>query len=218
MKKRYLLLAALLLIPFNAKAAEMKIECDKTTASPKSTVNCTIKAFDTEVSGGQGIISITNGVIKKGTKVNCAIGDVDANEFACSDLAVNTSLPIVTYEIEVGDTGTTTFGITEAKVVGTEFATIDSNVTPVAITISSTTPTDPEPTDPDPKPVEPTDPEPKDPEPKTPTEDQKQNDKKEEIENPETGTFLNTALILIALGGATYVVYNVAKKKKFFRI
>ena len=213
MKKRYLLLAALLLIPFNAKAAEMKIECDKTTASPKSTVNCTIKVYDTEVSGGQGIISITNGVIKKGTKVNCAIGDVDANNFACSDLAVSDSLSIVTYEIEVGDTGTTTFGITEAKVVGTEFATIDSNVTPASITISTTTPTDPEPTDP-----EPTEPEPKDPEPKTPTEDQKQNDKKEEIENPETGTFLNTALILIALGGATYVVYNVAKKKKFFRI
>ena len=199
MKKRYLLLAALLLIPFNAKAAEMKVECDKTTASPKSTVNCTVKVFDTEVSGGQGNISITNGVVKKATKVNCAIGDAETNEFACSDLAVSDSLPIVTYEIEVGETGTTTFGVTEAKVVGNEFATIDTNVTPVTITISSTTPTDPEPTDPeptdpDPQPVEPTDPEPKDPEPKepeptTPTEDQKQNDKKEEIENPDTGTF-----------------------------
>ena len=211
MKKRNLLfLLAVLLIPANAKAAEMKINCDKLTAAPKSTVKCTISAYDVETSGGEGKISITNGKVTNAAKVMCNQGDVETTQFFCAHDYQENSIDLATYTIEVGESGTTTFGLTNAKFVGNNFKTISYNVTPVEITIKASSseptpgPTDPTPSDPEPTPTP------------TPAEDKKDNKKK--TENPDTGAFLNTTLAVLALGGASYVAYNVAKKKKFFRL
>lgn len=219
MKKRILLLA-LLLIPFGVKAEEMKIECDKTTAAPNSEVNCSIKTYDTEVSGADGKVSVTNGVVTKAQKNTCGFGDVTETEFTCSDLVQPTSMTIATYTIKVGESGVTTFEIKNPSFVGTNFVTYDKYVVaPVNITISSGEIT-PEPKPVDPTPSNPTEPEKQ--EPTTPSENttqpEQKNNEKEKIENPETGAFLNTTLVIIALGCASYVAYKVAKKQKFFRL
>ena len=230
MKKIYLLFAILLLIPLNAKAYEIKLECDKTTAAPKSEVNCSVVGYDTHVSAVGGTVSVQNGTVKKVTKNQCNFGTVNETEFDCIHDITPTKMNAVTYTIEVGETGTTTFGLTNPKLVGYEYRDDDADtitVTPVRITISSTSPVNPDPT-----PVNPT---PTDPEltPSNPTEPEKQEQttpakqvtpteqkstEKENIKNPDTGAFLNTTLVLIALGCASYIAYRVVKKQKFFRL
>lgn len=122
--KKKLLLSLLLLIPFNAKAASMSVSCNKTTTEPSSTINCTVNAFDSEVSGGEGSVAVTNGTIKNVTKNKCGYGSVSNNKFECVDDVVNKSISLVTYTIEVGTEGTTTFAINNAKLVGTNFETV----------------------------------------------------------------------------------------------
>ena len=122
--KKKILLSLLILIPFNAKAASMSVSCNKTTAEPSSTINCTINAFDSEVSGGEGDVLVTNGTIKNVTKNKCGYGNVANNRFECVDDVVNNSMSLVTYTIEVGQEGTTTITIGNAKVVGNNFETL----------------------------------------------------------------------------------------------
>ena len=234
MKKRYLLFAILLLIPLNAKAYEIKLECDKTTAAPKSEVNCSVVGYDTHVSAVGGTVSVQNGTVKKVTKNQCNFGIVEETEFDCIHDITPTKLNAVTYTIEVGASGTTTFGLTSPKLVGYEYRDDDSDtitVEPVRITISSTSPVNPDPTPVNPTPTDP-EPTPTDPEPtpSNPTEPGKQEQttpatpteqkstEKENIKNPDTGAFLNTTLVLIALGCASYIAYRVVKKQKFFRL
>lgn len=122
--KKKILLSLLLLIPFNAKAASMNISCNKTTAEPSSTVNCTINAFDNEVSGGEGNIVVTNGTVKNVVKNKCGYGSVANDKFACVDDVVEKSISLATYTIEVGQEGTTTISVSNAKMVGDNFETI----------------------------------------------------------------------------------------------
>ena len=232
MKKRYLLLAALLLIPFSVRAADgIVIECDKTTAAPKSEVHCAIVGYAAGIGAVEGNVAVTNGTVTKAEKNTCDIGNVSATEVSCADLYQTASMKAATYTIQVGETGNTTVALSNAK-YATENTSNDIfvNVTPVTIAISSTTPVNPDPTtptDPDPTPVNP-DPTPSNPtepetqEPTTPatptTPTEQKSTEKEKIENPETGAFLNTTLVLIALGCASYIAYRVAKKQKFFRL
>ena len=60
--------------------------------------------------------------------------------------------------------------------------------------------------------VEPTEPEPKEPEPKKPT------NPKENIENPDTGTFLNISLVALTTAAAAATITFVLKKRRFFNI
>ena len=122
--KKKILLSLLILIPFNAKAASMTVSCNKTTAEPSSTINCTINAFDSEVSGGEGDILVTNGTIKNVTKNKCGYGNVANNRFECVDDVVEKSISLATYTIEVGQEGTTTISVNNAKMVGDNFETI----------------------------------------------------------------------------------------------
>ena len=229
MKKRYLLLTALLLIPFSVRAADgIVIECDKTTAAPNSEVHCAIVGYAAGIGAVEGNVAVTNGTVTKAEKNTCDIGNVSENEVSCAGLYQTASMKAATYTIQVGESGNTTVALTNAK-YATENTSNDIlvNVTPVTITINSTTPVNPEPTnptDPDPTPVNP------DPTPSNPTEPEKQepttpatpteqkSTEKEKIKNPETGAFLNTTLVLIALGCASYIAYRVAKKQKFFRL
>ncbi|MBE6158469.1 MAG: hypothetical protein E7159_01430 [Firmicutes bacterium] len=221
MKKRYLLLTALLLIPFSVRAADgIVIECDKTTAAPKSEVHCAIVGYAAGIGAVEGNVSVTNGTVTKAEKNICDIGSVSATEVSCADLYQTASMKAATYTIKVGESGNTTVALTNAK-YATENTSNDVfvNVTPVTITINSTTPVNPDPTpvNPDPTPSNPTEPEKQ--EPTTPTTPTEQNStEKEKIKNPETGAFLNTTLVLIALGCASYIAYRVAKKQKFFRL
>ena len=123
MKKR-MLSCLLLLIPINAKAASMNVSCSKSTVEPSSTINCTVNVFDNEVSGGEGSVSVSNGTIKNVVKNKCGYGSVALDKFACVDDVVNKSMSLATYTIEVGNEGTTTFTVSNAKVVGNEFATV----------------------------------------------------------------------------------------------
>lgn len=227
MKKRIILLA-LLLIPFGVKAADgIVIECDKTTAAPKSEVHCAVVGYAAGIGAVEGDFAVTNGTVTKAEKNICDIGNVTANEVSCADLYQTASMKAATYTIQVGESGNTTVALTNAK-YATENTSNDVyvNVTPVTITISSgevtpePTPVDPTPTTPEPTPSNPTEPEKQ--EPTTPSENttqtEQKNTEKEKIENPETGAFLNTTLVLIALGCASYVAYKVVKKQKFFRL
>lgn len=228
MKKRYLLLAALLLIPFSVRAADgIVIECDKTTAAPKSEVHCAVVGYAAGIGAVEGDFAVTNGTVTKAEKNICDIGNVTANEVSCADLYQTASMKAATYTIQVGESGNTTVALTNAK-YATENTSNDVyvNVTPVTITISSgevtpePTPVDPTPSNPEPTPSNPTEPEKQ--ESTTPSENttktEQKSTEKEKIENPETGAFLNTTLVLIALGCASYVAYKVVKKQKFFRL
>ncbi len=217
MKKRYLLLTALLLIPFSVRAADgIVIECDKTTAAPKSEVHCAIVGYAAGIGAVEGNVAVTNGTVTKAEKNTCDIGNVSATEVSCADLYQTASMKAATYTIQVGESGNTTVALSNAK-YATENTSNDIlvNVTPVTIAISSTTPVNPDPT-----PSNPTEPEKQEPTtpttPTTPTE--QKSTEKEKIENPETGAFLNTTLVLVALGCASYIAYRVAKKQKFFRL
>ena len=138
MKKRFLLYLLLLLIPINAKAAaSMSVSCDKTSVNPKETVNCSIVVYDTEVSGGEGNVSVTNGTIKSYTENKCGYGSIETNQFSCVDDWTNDSMVIGSYEIETGSSGTTTFTVSDAKVVGNKFATIPVTVPAVNITVKT---------------------------------------------------------------------------------
>ena len=228
MKKRYLLLAALLLIPFSVRAADgIVIECDKTTATPKSEVHCAVVGYAAGIGAVEANVAVTNGTVTKAEKNICDIGNVTENEVSCAGLYQTASMKAGTYTIQVGESGNTTIALTNAK-YATENTSNDIfvNVAPVNIAISSgettpePTPVDPTPTDPEPTPSNPTEPEKQ--EPTTPSENTTQPEQnsteKEKIKNPETGAFLNTTLVLIALGCASYVAYRVVKKQKFFRL
>ena len=134
MKKRYLLYL-LLLIPFNVHAASMSVSCNKTTAEPSSTVNCTVSIFDTEVSGGEGLVSVTNGTIKNVSKNQCGYGTVSNDKFACVDDVQDKSMALATYTIELGSEGTTTFNVSGSKVVGEGFSTISVNNVSASIAV-----------------------------------------------------------------------------------
>jgi hypothetical protein len=222
MKKRYLLLAALLLIPFGVKAEGIAIECDKTTATPNSEVHCAIVGYGEEIGAVKGQVVVTNGTVTKVEKNVCGFGEATETEVSCVDIYQPTSMKAATYTIKVGGSGTTTIGLTSAEYAlgnGSSFENV--NVTPVNITIG-TSANDPTPT---PAPVvipEPTDTtEPEKQEQKTPsntTTTEQKNTGKEKIKNPETGAFLNITLVLVALGFASYISYKVVKKQKFFRL
>ena len=236
MKKRNLLLLALLLIPFNAKAeASMTMTCDKTTADPNTEVHCTIVGKDTEVSGAEGDPVITNGTIVSST--NCGYGgglQTDRDNpskpprLECIQDVENDELEIITYTIKVGESGTTTFAINNAKLIGYKYATIPMNLPAVNIAIkgsSSTEPSNPDPVNPDPGQ---NDPEPSDPGQQTqpsnqetnvtPSENKNDNTKKENIKNPETGSFLNVAFVVVLLSILGVVLYNIKNKKKLFKL
>ena len=140
MKKRYLLYLLLLLIPINAKAAaSMVLDCDKTTVNPNETITCSIVVNDSEVSGGEGSVSVTNGTIKTATASNCGYGVFDTTGFSCVDDWRANTLTIGTYTIQAGSIGTTTIAVTNANVVGYKFDTFDVNVASVNVSVNSYT-------------------------------------------------------------------------------
>ena len=134
MKKKYLL-SLILLIPFNVQAASMSVSCNKTTTEPSSTVSCTVAIADTEVSGGEGSVSVTNGTIKNVAKNRCGYGSATIDKFACVDDVAPSSMSLVTYTIEVGGEGTTTFTVNNGKVVGAGFETFSAGSKSATISV-----------------------------------------------------------------------------------
>ncbi len=122
--KKKILLSLLLLIPFNVKAASMNVSCNKTTTEPSSTITCTINAFDSEVSGGEGNVVVTNGTVKNVVKNKCGYGSVGNDKFSCVDDVVEKSISLATYTIEVAQEGITTVSVNNAKIVGENFETV----------------------------------------------------------------------------------------------
>lgn len=224
MKIRNLLLLAILLIPFNTKAAEMRINCDKTTADPKTTVSCTISAYDDETSGGEGKISVTNGTVKNAEKVKCTQGEVNTNQFYCvDDYQINT-INLVKYTIEVGESGTTTIAVDNAKVVGNNFATIQYNVTPVNITIngsssgsSSQTPVSNQGTNQSSQSNQSNQSSQNNKNSQS-TEQTTTDNSEETTKNPNTGSFIDIKFILVLFAILAVVLLSMKNKKKFFRI
>ncbi|MBE6158467.1 MAG: hypothetical protein E7159_01420 [Firmicutes bacterium] len=139
MKKNYLLLLLLILIPFTVKAeASMTVTCDQTNVDPNATVTCEAKVFDRIVSGGEGTIVVDNGTLKSITPLFCAVGEAEGDHFACIDEIVSTTATIVRFEVQTASSGSTTISINNAKVVGgDDFDTIDVNVTPLTINTRS---------------------------------------------------------------------------------
>lgn len=212
MKKRFLLLATLLLIPFSVKAAEgISIECDKTNAAPKSEVHCAFVGYGENIGAVKGRLAVTNGKVTSYEKNICNLGEAHEDWFACIDVYQPTSMKAVTYTIQVGESGSTTVGLTSAE-YGLENGQSHENVsvTPVTITIGSTVV--------NPTPSNPTQPENQTSTTNPTTSTEQKNTKKEIIKNPDTGAFLNITLVLVALGCASYISYRVVKKQKFFRL
>ncbi len=139
MKKNYLLLLLLLLIPFAVKAeASMTVTCDQTNVDPNSTVTCEAKVFDSVVSGGEGTIVVDNGTLKSITPLYCAVGEAEGDHFSCIDEIVSATATIVRFEAQTASSGQTTISINNAKVVGgDDFDTIEVNVTPLTINTRS---------------------------------------------------------------------------------
>ena len=139
MKKNYLLLLLLLLIPFSVKAeASMTVTCDQTNVDPNATVTCEAKVFDSVVSGGEGTIVVDNGTLKSITPLYCAVGEAEGDHFSCIDEIVSATATIVRFEVQTASSGSTTISINNAKVVGgDDFDTIEVNVTPLTINTRS---------------------------------------------------------------------------------
>ena len=141
MKKRYLITILLLvLLPINVKAASISVSCNKSTADSNTTVVCKVYAKDSKVSGAEGSVSVTNGTIVSQSKLSCEIGSVTSKGFECVDTEVNNSLQVVSYTIKVGSEGTTTFKVTNGKVVGNNYDTISVGASQVTININKVTP------------------------------------------------------------------------------
>ena len=136
MKKTHIIIIILLLlVPINIKAASMSISCDNLNPEANQIVRCSVNISDTEVSGGEGTVQITNGTIRSVIKNSCSQGEATTSSFTCVDEVRNGSMSLVTYVIEVGNSETTVFSITGAKVVGYDFATISTSVPSANISI-----------------------------------------------------------------------------------
>lgn len=119
MKK--ILLLIILLIPFSVSAMSMELSCDKYTVYVGENVNCSVKVKDTNVSGGEANISVSNGNITSYSKVTCGNGEVGKDNFSCTDILTPNSLTLASYTIKAGGAGTMSITLSDITIVGNNF-------------------------------------------------------------------------------------------------
>ena len=119
MKK--ILLLIILLVPFSVSAMSMELSCDKSTVYVGENVNCSVKVKDTNVSGGEANISVSNGNITSYSKVTCGNGEVGKDNFSCTDILTPNSLTLASYTIKAGGAGTMSITLSDITIVGNNF-------------------------------------------------------------------------------------------------
>ena len=127
--KKYIMFAFIMFMPIVVNAASIQIVCEKDTITVGDSVRCDIIGNDTTVGGAKAdSVSVTNGTITSFIKGNCielAAGAVSNSSFECiSDEAPN-STKIVSYVLKSQNEGNMVFELTNAQLVGYEYATID---------------------------------------------------------------------------------------------
>lgn len=127
--KKYIMFVFIMFMPIVVNAASIQIVCEKDTITVGDSVRCDIIGNDTTVGGAKAdSVSVTNGTITSFIKGNCielAAGAVSNSSFECiSDEAPN-STKIVSYVLKSQNAGNMVFKLTNAQLVGYEYATID---------------------------------------------------------------------------------------------
>jgi hypothetical protein len=142
MKKRILILLALILIPISANAASMNISCTSGSIAVGGTVKCSIKGQAPYIGGGEGKIDISGGTIESysvGTCVTLGSDAVSKSEFTCVNEMNPNSVTFVTYVLKADKPGTMTFTVSDASIVaGQNFDTV--NIGTLSKNISVTNP------------------------------------------------------------------------------
>ena len=140
MKKRILILLALILIPISANAASMNISCTSGSIAVGGTVKCSIKGSAPYIGGGEGKLDISGGTIESYSVGTCdTIGKdgVNKSEFTCLNEKNPNNVTFVTYVLKGTQPGTMTFKVNDAKLVAVdandnfdtvEFGTISTNI------------------------------------------------------------------------------------------
>ena len=120
MKKKILILLALILIPISAKADSMDISCTSYSLTVGGTTKCSVKATAHKIGGGEGKIAVSNGTVQSFTVGSCiqlGAGAVTNSEFTCINEEDPNGVTFVTYVIKATQAGTMTFKVNDAKFV-----------------------------------------------------------------------------------------------------
>jgi len=140
MKKKILILLALILIPISANAASMNISCTSGSIAVGGTVKCSIKGQAPYIGGGEGKIAISGGTIESysiGTCITLGSDAVSKSEFTCINEKNPNNVTFVTYVLKATQPGTLSFKVNEAKIVAVdtndnfdtvEFGTLSANI------------------------------------------------------------------------------------------